>query len=102
MNKSYIPEVAKMLGVEIGEKFDVIDENGDSRGWNSHEFTEEMMVDCMGNEAKGWLVYYLLKGEYTLKKRPWKPKMVISIGLLALMVEYMIQHCVHQTPMSLA
>lgn len=32
------------------------------------------MVDCMGNEAKGWLVYYLLKGEYTLKKRPWKPK----------------------------
>lgn len=31
MNKSYIPEVAKMLGVEIGEKFDVIDENGDSR-----------------------------------------------------------------------
>lgn len=74
MGKNYMPEIAQMLGVEIGEEFDILDENGDARGWNSHKFTKEMMVDCMGGEAKGWLVYYLLKGEYTLQKRPWRPK----------------------------
>ncbi|MCB6570007.1 hypothetical protein LI142_10900 [Eubacterium limosum] len=74
MEKNYIPEVARMLGVEIGEEFDILDENGDARGWNSHKFTKEMMVNCMGGEARGWLVYYLLTGEYTLQKRPWRPK----------------------------
>lgn len=74
MSKNYMPEVAKMLGVEIGEEFDILDENGDARGWNSHKFTKEMMVNCVGSEARGWLVYYLLTGEYTLQKSPWRPK----------------------------
>ena len=74
MSKNYMPEVARMLGVEIGEEFDILDENGDARGWNSHKFTKEMMVNCVGGEARGWLVYYLLTGEYTIQKRPWRPK----------------------------
>lgn len=74
MSKNYMPEVAKMLGVEIGEEFDILDENGDARGWNSHKFTKGMMVNRVGGETSGWLVYYLLTGEYTLQKRPWQPK----------------------------
>ena len=74
MEKNYIPEVARMLGVEIGEEFDILDEHGDIRGWNPHRFTKKMMVDCVGGEVSGWLVYYLLTGEYTLQKRPWRPR----------------------------
>lgn len=74
MNKSYMPEVAKMLGVEIGEEFDVLDSDGDVKGWNPHRFTEKMMVDCIGGEVGGWLAYYLLTGEYTLQKRLRRPK----------------------------
>lgn len=74
MKKNYMPEVAQMLGVEIGEEFDILDENGDDRGWNPHRFTKEMMVDRLGGEGSGWLVCYLLTGEYTLRKRPWKPR----------------------------
>jgi hypothetical protein len=74
MNKSYIPEVARMLGVEIGEEFDVLDSDGDAKGWNPHRFTEKMMVDCVGGEPSGWLAYYLLTGEYTIQKHPWRPK----------------------------
>lgn len=74
MGKNYLPEIARMLGVEIGEEFDILDENGDARGWNSHKFTKGMMVNRVGGETSGWLVYYLLTGEYTLQKRPWRPK----------------------------
>lgn len=74
MGRNYMPEVAKMLGVEIGEEFDILDGNGDAMGWNPHKFTKEMMVNRVGDEAIGWLVYYLLVGEYTLQKRPWRPK----------------------------
>lgn len=74
MGKNYMPEVARMLGVEINEEFDILDENGDARGWNPHKFTKKMMVNRVGDEARGWLVYYLLTGKYTLQKRPWRPK----------------------------
>ena len=47
MSKNYMPEVAKMLGVEI--------------------------VDYVGCKTKN-LLYGLLAGEYTLQKSPWRPK----------------------------
>ena len=52
MSKNYMPEVARMLGVEIGEPFDVFDDEG----------------------APIWLLHYLLCGKNTLQKRPWRPK----------------------------
>ena len=74
MSKNYMPEVAKMLGVEIGEPFDVLDEDGEAKDYSPYKFTNETMVDCVGDEASSWLLRCLLEGKYTIKKRPWQPK----------------------------
>ena len=74
MGKNYMPEIARMLGVEIGGPFDVLDEDGEAKDYSPYKFTNETMVDCAGDEENGWLLFCLLEGKYTLKKRPWKPK----------------------------
>lgn len=73
MSKNYMTEVAKMLGVEIGEPFDVLDENGEKLAYGPHKITDNVIVDCEGDEGPN-LFYDLLRGKYTLQKRPWKPK----------------------------
>ena len=74
MCKNYMPEVAKMLGVEIGEEFDVLDEDGEIRDCGPYKFTNETIVNCLGHEANSWPLLCLLEGKYTLQKRPWRPK----------------------------
>ncbi|MFR3145428.1 MAG: hypothetical protein ACLTOT_14520 [Eubacterium callanderi] len=74
MGKNYMPEVAKMLGVEIEEPFDVLDEDGEVRDCSPYKFTNETMVDYAGDEVNSWLLHCLLDGKYTIKKRPWRPK----------------------------
>lgn len=74
MNKNYMPEIARMLGVEIGEPFDVLDEDGEAKDYSPYKFTNETMVDCAGDETSGWLLFCLLAGKYTLQKRPWRPE----------------------------
>ena len=72
MSKNYIAEVAKMLGVELGEEFK-LDKHNDI-----YKFTEEGLVYClMGN--LGWRTAPftqndLLTGKFEIKKLPWKPK----------------------------
>ncbi|MCB6569503.1 hypothetical protein LI142_08315 [Eubacterium limosum] len=74
MSKNYMPEVAKMLGVEIEEPFDVLDEDGEVRDCSPYKFTNETIVNCLGHEANSWPLLCLLEGKYTIKKRPWRPK----------------------------
>ena len=64
MGKNYMPEVAQMLGVEVGEPFDILLESGEIRDYSPYKFTNETMVDCVGDEASNC----------TIKKRPWRPK----------------------------
>lgn len=71
MSKNYMPEVAKMLGVEIGEEFDMIVGKALS---GPFRFTEFDVVD-----REGWSIpldrfHKLLVGEHALQKRPWRPK----------------------------
>lgn len=71
MGKNYMPEVAKMLGVEIGEEFDMIVGKALSGPFC---FTEFDVVD-----REGWSIpldrfHKLLVGEHALQKRPWRPK----------------------------
>lgn len=49
MGKNYMPEVAKVLGVEIGEEFDVIYETGQKSDWGSYKITLDGLVDESGN-----------------------------------------------------
>ncbi|CAK7076063.1 MAG: hypothetical protein EUB_03909 [Eubacterium sp.] len=71
--KNYMPEIAQMLGVEIGEEFDLILKDGVPSEYNPYKFTNETMVDCDGEDMLSWL-YNILTGIYTIQKRPWRPK----------------------------
>lgn len=74
MGRNYMPEVAQMLGVEVGEPFDILPESGEVRDYSPYKFTNETMVDCVGDEASNWMLFGLLRGNYTIQKRPWRPK----------------------------
>lgn len=73
MGKNYMPEVAKMLGVEIGEEFDILVNEAEMLVHGPYKIIDNAIVDYVGCKTKN-LLYGLLTGEYTLQKRPWRPK----------------------------
>ncbi len=74
MAKNYIPEIAKMLGVEPGEEFEVEGMKG-----VKYRLTEEegLMMTAGGAEYTSKLIAFvkLLCGEREIVRRPWRPKM---------------------------
>lgn len=74
MGKNYMPEVARMLGVEIGEEFDILYKDGTATEIGPFKFTNETILDCDGDELQCWRLCCLLTGDYTIQKRPWRPK----------------------------
>lgn len=73
MSKNYMPEVAKMLGVEIGEEFDILVNETEMLVHGPYKIMDNAIVDYVGSKTKN-LLYGLLTGEYTIQKRPWRPK----------------------------
>lgn len=73
MSKNYMPEVAKMLGVEIGEEFDAFNNEMEKLGHGPYKIIDNAIVDYVGCKTKN-LLYGLLTGEYTLQKSPWRPE----------------------------
>lgn len=71
MAKNLIPNVCKMLGVELGEEFKVEGDNRtywfDLDGLHSGEYVAEDEDDAM--------LHDLLCGEVEIIKIPWKPKL---------------------------
>jgi len=65
---NYIPQIAEMLGVEMGEEFDIVE-----GGSNPYRFTSDGLVG-IGDTTTPYAMSKLLTGEYTIQKRPWKPK----------------------------
>lgn len=75
MTKNLIPEIAKMLGVEIGEEFKV-----DKYDEMTFKFAENMLVARADFKGAKWGITYvvlseLLGGYLEIVKLPWKPKM---------------------------
>lgn len=70
MTKNLIPEIVKMLGVELGEEFKIEGDNRtywfDLDGLHSGEYVVEDEDDAM--------LHDLLCGEVEIIKLPWKPK----------------------------
>ena len=66
-NKSYMSEVAKLLGLELNEEFDVKYSN-----CNPYKFTDEGLVNCNGEDFPSALPF-LLTGKFEIIKKPWKP-----------------------------
>ena len=67
---NYMEEVAKMLGVEVGEHFEC-----DDNYWLglTFWFTDTEFV-CNGVHAADSLMMFL-NGTLTIKRKPWKPKL---------------------------
>lgn len=75
MSKNLIPEIAQMLGVELGEEFKV---KGDNE--LTYQFTDDGLklthnsgIEISGVSANVALVD-LLNGKDAIVKLPWKPK----------------------------
>lgn len=75
MSKNLIPEIARMLGVEVGEKFGI-------KGYKGlvYKFVDDELIvnstddkGCSGLTANMTLVS-LLKGKREIVKLPWKPR----------------------------
>ena len=58
MGKNYMPEVAKVLGVEIGEKFNIVGNDGDSIEFSPYNIMEEMFVNNMGVKCPSTFLRY--------------------------------------------
>ena len=76
MAKNLIPQIAKMLGVEIGEEFKV-----DRYEYNglTFKFAENMLMSRSDLKGAEWGITYvilseLLAGDAEIVKIPWKPK----------------------------
>lgn len=79
MRKNYMAEVAKLLGVEVGESFKITsDTEGDYN--NYYRFTENNCLE-MSDDGVEWkmttaaaLLKYILMGDIRIIKLPWKPR----------------------------
>lgn len=73
MSKNYMPEVARMLGVEIGEPFDILVDGQEINCLAPYVFEEEDFYNTEGDQASE-VLYGLLTGLATIKKLSWMPK----------------------------
>ena len=69
---NYIPEVAKMLGVELGEEFE--DSNGYKYVLREDGIIESKYIDKVSTNTFSSVLVALLNGNLTIKRKPWKPK----------------------------
>ena len=72
---NYMSEVAKMLGVELGERFRLYD---DDREYEvDYYFLEDGIYVGIPNKnhrANSGLLFDIVTGEYNIKRKPWRPE----------------------------
>jgi hypothetical protein len=68
---NYMPEVLAILGVEVGEKFNI-----KNSAFNPHYFDEDYCIkDKDGDKVNGtYYIETLLKGKDEIEKLAWKPE----------------------------
>lgn len=79
MAKNLIPEIAKMLGVEIGEEFEIKDRHGELISDKTYKFGKNTLLYCYQDDdicytASRTTLQSLLNSKYEIVKLPWKPK----------------------------
>lgn len=76
---NYMREIARLLGVELGESFKLVDDNG-GKYHNYYRFTNEKGIE-ESDDNDNWesaipgILKWILMGEIRIIKLPWKPKM---------------------------
>ena len=71
--KNRMQEIAEMLGVEIGEEFDVINQDGDLIYGCPYKLTNEG-CELQTRDTASSTLMQLLNGNCSIVKKPWKPK----------------------------
>lgn len=69
---NYMSEVAKMLGVELGEEFEINEYHG-----STFTLTDSGLSMSCKHDFEDFTpiaLSFLLKGKFTIKHKPWKPK----------------------------
>ncbi len=79
MAKNLIPEIAKMLGVELDEDFNIKDKHGELVSDKTYKFSKNALLyyyqdDDIYYTASRTTLQSLLNGKYEIVKLPWKPK----------------------------
>lgn len=75
MSKNLIPEIAQMLGVEIGEEFEIKGRKG-----LTYKFIIDELIVCNDNNTEtayisaNMTLVSLIRGNSEIIKLPWKPK----------------------------
>lgn len=75
MSKNLIPEIAKMLGVELGEEFKIKGRKG-----LTYKFIIDELIVCNDNNTEtayisaNMTLVSLIRGNSEIIKLPWKPK----------------------------
>ena len=70
---NHMAEVAKMFGVELGERFKLVD--ADFQYAFDYYLSEDgIKIDKEGTVCNQDLLKDLICGEYSIKRKPWKPK----------------------------
>lgn len=62
---NYMSEVAKMLGVELGEEFKI--------GNDDYVLMNDGLINISNNSNSTVVFTNVLNGTYTIKRKPWKP-----------------------------
>ena len=70
---NYIKEVARLLGYDVGEEFNIIFGNGEYSDYNPFKFTETSLVDKDGEVVNNH-IGCIITGYYNTEKIPFAPK----------------------------
>ena len=71
---NHMAEVAKMLGVELGEEFEVEKYSSRKHRITVNGFERYEDGEWLGNHAVDSFIFEkLLTGKYAIKRKPWKP-----------------------------
>ncbi len=79
MGKNLIPQIAKILGVELYEEFEIKDRHGEFISDKTYKFGKNTLLYCYQDDdicyaASRTTLQSLLNGKYEIVKLPWKPK----------------------------
>lgn len=79
MAKNLIPQIAQMLGVEIGEEFEIKDRHGELISDKTYKFGKNTLLYCYQDDdicytASRTTLQSLLNGKYEIVKISWQPK----------------------------
>lgn len=90
MNKNLMPEVAKLLGVELGEEFIIENKDRKETVVLAMDGFHVIQPNNVAGVDNGKLLSKVLQGLYTVKKIPWEPQegdMYYILNVKALFVE---------------